>query len=320
MWQFRATIATLSLIQSSGETLAETDARLDGMKLAPMLAASGTSVPDDASWAFEPKWDGLRTLVRIGPDLDVRIQSREGRGFTRSFPELAGMGHVVGRSAVLDGETIVLDADHRPSYERLAARLRSSTPERAAWRGPATFVAFDLLELDGEPLVELPWWLRRELLEGLDWRGASAVPTMVCDDGPALLSATAALGVEGVVCKRRRARYVCGRRTTAWVKVKNPGSGWFDVVGWRPVSRSHPAGAVILADEGRPAGTALPGMPADQRAILHDFVARHGLREGSIVRVTPAAQVYVEYAERSPRGLVRQAVARRLRAALPGTF
>lgn len=288
------------------------------MKLAPMLAASGTSIPEDASWAFEPKWDGLRTLVRIGPDLDVRISSRQGRGFTRSFPELAGMGHVLGRPAVLDGETVVLNADTRPSYDRLSARLRASSPERAAWRAPATFVAFDLLELDGESLVELPWSLRRQLLEGLEWRGASAVPTMVCDDGWALLSATAALGVEGVVCKRRRARYVCGRRTTAWVKVKNPGSGWFDVVGWRPVSRSYPAGAVILADEGRPAGTALPGLPTDQRAVLLDFVERHGVREGNVVRVVPAAQVHVEYAERSPRGLVRQAVAGRLRAALPG--
>jgi bifunctional non-homologous end joining protein LigD len=296
------------------------DATIGSMKLAPMLAASGTSVPDDTTWAYEPKWDGLRTLVRISPEQGVRIRSRQGRGFTRSFPELAGMGHLLGRQMVLDGETIVMDAEHRPSYERLSARLRSSTPDRAAWKAPATFVAFDLLELDGEPLVELPWWLRRELLEGLDWRGTSAVPTMVCDDGPALLAATAALGVEGVVCKRRRARYVCGRRTNAWVKVKNPGSGWFDVVGWRPVSRSYPAGALILGDEGRPAGTALPGLRDDQRQILHHFIARHGVREGSIVRVTPAAQVHVEYAERSPRGLVRQAVARRLRATLPGAL
>ena len=289
------------------------------MKLAPMLAASGTSVPDDASWAYEPKWDGLRTIVRIGPDLDVRMSSRQGGGLTRTFPELAGMGHVLARSVVLDGETIVLDPDGRPSFDRLSTRMRSATPERAAFRSPATFVAFDLLELDGESLVDRPWWLRRELLEGLDWRGASAVPTMVCDDGPALLAATAALGVEGVVCKRRKARYVCGRRTNAWVKVKNPGSGWFDVVGWRPVSRSHPAGAIVLADEGRPAGTALPGLGKEDRAIFDRFVARHGVREGGIVKLTaPAAQVHVQYTERSPRGLVRQAVAYRLRAALPG--
>jgi bifunctional non-homologous end joining protein LigD len=288
------------------------------MKLAPMLAASGNAVPDDATWAFEPKWDGLRTMIRIGPDRDVRISSRQGRGWTRSFPELAGIGHVIGRSVVLDGETIVLDGDGRPCYERLSARMRSSTPERAAWSAPATFVAFDLLELDGEPLVELPWWLRRELLEGLDWCGASAMPTMVCDDGPALLAATATLGVEGVVCKRRRSRYVCGRRTSAWVKVKNPRSGWFDIVGWRPVSRSHPAGALLLGDEGRPAGTALPGLPPDQRDVLDRFVERHGTRHDGVVHVAPVAQVHVSYVERSPRGLVRQAVAHQLRAALPG--
>ena len=84
MWQLGAANTTVGLMESGEETLAESGARLVGMKLAPMLAASGTSVPDDASWAYEPKWDGLRTLVRIGPDLDVRIQSRDGRGFTRA--------------------------------------------------------------------------------------------------------------------------------------------------------------------------------------------------------------------------------------------
>ncbi|HEY8524392.1 MAG TPA: hypothetical protein VIL48_05480 [Acidimicrobiales bacterium] len=158
------------------------------MKLAPVLAASGTTVPDDASWAYEPKWDGLRTLVRIGPDLGVRLATRQGWGVTRSFPELAGMGHVLGRSMVLDSETIVMDVDRRPSYERLAARLRP-----------------------------------------------------------------------------------------------------------------------------------LPGLPTDEREILRRFVDRHGVREGGIVRVAPVAQVHVTYAERSPRGLVRQAAAERLRAARPGT-
>jgi bifunctional non-homologous end joining protein LigD len=275
---------------------------------------------DDADgWVYEPKWDGLRALVRIDEDLKVRPLSRRGQALVRPLPELAAMGPAIGRSVVLDGEIVALDGDGRPSYERLSARLTASRPERVARTTPVTFVAFDVLQLDGEPLVEQPWWLRRDVLTGLAWPGGSSVATIATDDGEALRSATAHLGLEGVMCKRRKARYVCGRRTSAWVKVKHPGAGWFDLVGWRPATKAHPNGALVLADDGRAAGTAVMALTPEHRFVLAQFVERHGAQHGPVVRVPHGCQVRVHYRERSPRGIVREAIAHELRPALPGS-
>ena len=284
-----------------------------------MLASWSTRVPQGPEWAFEPKWDGFRALVSIDDDLGVRVISRQGKGWTETFPELAGLGGQIGRAVVLDGEVVALDGNGMPSFERLSQRMRTSRPDWAARDTPVTFVAFDVLRVDGEPLLDQPWWMRRDLLMGLGLGGASAVPTLACDDGEALLDATRSMGIEGVVGKRRRGRYVCGRRTTAWVKVKHPGSGWFDVVGWRPRSKGYPHGGLLIADEGRPAGTVTPGLDAEPQAVLDAFVRRHGTPHGPAVGLPHGAQVRVHYRERTPRGMVREGIAHELRAALPGS-
>ena len=287
-------------------------ATLRSMPFAPMLACPGAAIPaPPGEWAFEPKWDGMRTIVSVDADLATRLVSRTGKVWTDAFPELADLGRVVGRPVVLDGETIVLGDDGRPSFERLSWRLRAPRPAIPPRRCPATFVAFDVLALDGEVVTDRPWSKRRALLETLSLDGPAAVATMVVDDGAALFAATGALGVEGIIAKRRSARYVCGpRRTRAWLKIKHRASAWMDVAGWRPPTRSQPAGAILLARDGQRAGSALPGLPGDQREVFHRFVQRHGTPAGPVVRVPYGAQVRVDYTERSATGLLREAVAR----------
>jgi ATP-dependent DNA ligase len=163
---------------------------------------------------------------------------------------------------------------------------------------PATFVAFDLLELVGQSLIDRPWTERRQLLTTLDSTGSGGVETMVCDDGEALLAATAALGLEGVVAKKRNAGYVCGRRSRAWLKVKHRAAGWFDVAGWRPPSRSRP-GAIVLAQDGHHVGTATGAMSATDSTALHRFIIeRFGVPDGRRVRLPPGAQ----YGSSTPNG------------------
>jgi bifunctional non-homologous end joining protein LigD len=273
-----------------------------------------SAVPRGSEWAFEPKWDGFRGLLRLGDGGRWRLVSRHGRVWTEQFPEFAVIGQHIDTPVLLDGETVVLGDDGRPSFERLSARLAGRPG-----RGPrATFVAFDVLELDGQSLVDQPWSGRRQVLAGLHFDGLRAVANIVCDDGDALFAATRELGVEGIVAKKITARYVCGRRTRAWLKVKHRGVGWFDVVGWRPQSRTQ-APAVIVAEEGRHVGSAIVGLPAPERTALHRFSDRFGVGDGARIRLPAGAQVRVEYTERSVRGLLREAVARDLRAALPGS-
>lgn len=102
------------------------------------------------------------------------------------------------------------------------------------------------------------------------------------------------------------------------MKVKHRHQGWFDLAGWRPPDRSHPAGGVVLADDGVPAGTAIPALSPVGRAALHQLIDRHGIvSDRPLVELPAGVQVRVEYLERSPRGLLREAIAREFRAALP---
>jgi bifunctional non-homologous end joining protein LigD len=149
-------------------------------------------------------------------------------------------------------------AEGRPAFDRLSARL-------IAPRSVASFharhypVAFDALALDGDSTCGLQWSERRRLLVGLGlddlpgpWRVNPAH-----DDGPALLDATRGMGLEGVVAKRCESRYLPGRRSKSWVKVKNI-SGWFDLIGWHPPHGKQAGGLVVAEDGGRSAWPSLP--------------------------------------------------------------
>jgi bifunctional non-homologous end joining protein LigD len=229
-------------------------------------------------------------------------------GVDRSVPDLAAISRDVDGPAVLDGEIVVLGEDGRPSFEALSSRLAGARRHHRV----ATLVAFDVLEVAGDPVVESPWTARRAILEGLALDGERAVATIVCDDGPALFTATAQMGVEGIVAKRRESPYRCGRRSRSWLKIKHRGAGLFDLIGWWPPARSRP-GVVVLAEDGRYARSALVALPGAQSAALHRVIDRYGRPDGSTIVVPVGAQLRVEYTERSVRGYLREAVARELR-------
>jgi bifunctional non-homologous end joining protein LigD len=169
-----------------------------------------------------------------------------------------------------------------------------------------------VLELDGNDVTGASWSERRGVLDALGLDGTRAVVTMASDDGEALLRATGRLGVEGVVAKRRGSRYVCGRRTGAWVKVKHRRTGWYDVAGWRLSRRGRPGG-IVVADDGRVVGTAFVALPAGERHVLHELIARHGVAAGDVIHMPPGVQVRVDYLERTTTGSLREAIGRALR-------
>jgi bifunctional non-homologous end joining protein LigD len=212
----------------------------------------------------EVKWDGMRALVTVDPA--VRAHSRHGHEHTAAFPELAALGSLARPARmVLDGELVCLDpATGRPSFERLMARTQSRLPALAAREAPVTFMAFDVLAVDGDDLCSLPWAERRQHLDQLHrsagGEGVWRVNTAFID-GPGLLAATADLGLEGVVAKRTTSRYWPGQRTPYWRKVKHRSYQWFDLLGWRaPVGRNP--GGLLAGRGGRVIACAFPGLPA----------------------------------------------------------
>jgi bifunctional non-homologous end joining protein LigD len=188
----------------------------------PMLATAGP-VPQGPGWAFEFKWDGVRAIVGAAGDR-VRLTSRLGNDVTAGYPELASIGALTGgRPVVLDGEIVVLDPAGRPNFGLLQDRMHVRNPsQELRARRPVSFYAFDLLLLDGERLVAAPYDERRARLSALrlpEQSGPVLVPPSYSDvPGPQLLEIARGYGLEGVVAKRRAARYEPGRRSPAWVK------------------------------------------------------------------------------------------------------
>src|SRR4051794_34310146 len=130
----------------------------------PQLARSRDSLPAGDGWAYEPKWDGFRSIAFVDGD-DVRLQSRNGRDLTRYFPELRFPS---GRY-VLDGEIVIHGPSGRQEFDLLGQRIHpaASRVARLAEETPAVFVAFDLLARDDEVLLEQPYLDRRAALEAL---------------------------------------------------------------------------------------------------------------------------------------------------------
>ena len=123
-------------------------------RLAPMLATAGPLAvgrPDE--WAYEFKWDGVRAIVRV-EDGRPRVTTRNGNDITRAVPELRSMAESLGsRPAILDGELIVLGEEGVPSFSRVASRVKGSGTEADRTRDPVSYIAFDLLHLDGRSLL-----------------------------------------------------------------------------------------------------------------------------------------------------------------------
>jgi bifunctional non-homologous end joining protein LigD len=185
--------------------------------LRPMLPRPLAEPFDSTAHLFEPSWGGLRALVFVGPaeiagSGDVRIIDGDGRDLGPVLPELAGLAvRVQARSAVLDGELVVVDAAGRADADELAVRLVGD-------RGrPVAFLAFDLLHLDGKSLLSAPLDRRREQLRRVLRPGDEvvAVPA-IAGEGRALHDAATAQGIAGVMARQRSSPYLPGVRSRLW--------------------------------------------------------------------------------------------------------
>jgi bifunctional non-homologous end joining protein LigD len=221
-----------------------------------MLAVAGVLPSEVGGWAVEMKWDGVRALAHVDGGR-ARLVSRTGGDMTGAYPELQGLAAAVGRRAVLDGEIVAFGGGAWPSFEALAARMHVSSPERAARLArevPVTFLAFDVLCLDGELLLEAAYRQRRALLDelgaaGRHWQTPPAFPGR---DGADLLAVSRQHGLEGVVAKRLDSRYEPGRRSAAWVKVKNVRRQEVVIGGWQPGAgaRAGQIGSLLIGVHG----------------------------------------------------------------------
>jgi ATP-dependent DNA ligase len=198
--------------------------------LSPQLARPRASLPDGSGWVYEPKWDGFRTIVFVDGD-EAYLQSRNGKPMSRYFPELT---FPPGRY-VIDGEIVA------SSFDTLGQRIHpaASRIARLAEETPARFVAFDVLALGDDVLLERTYEERRAILETID--GLELTPVVhTAGEAERWLREE-----EGVVAKELACPYCPGERK-GMVKVKRVRTLDAVVMGWRPGKEENTVGAIIL--------------------------------------------------------------------------
>jgi ATP-dependent DNA ligase len=223
----------------------------------PMLAKLTDAVPAqdrvEGGLLYEPKWDGFRGIVYFD-GTDVEIGSRGSKLLTRYFPELVEMFRAQLTSpCILDGEIVVRSGKpgaERLDWETLSQRIHpaASRVEKLSVETPASFVAFDLLSLDGSPLLDSPFGDRRAALEKL--LAAARAPlhlTQTSDDvevATRWLAEFEGAGLDGVVAKPLKALYGQGKRVM--FKTKHERTADVVLLGYRIHKSGSGVGSLLL--------------------------------------------------------------------------
>jgi len=179
----------------------------------PMLATTWRLPFADPEWWFEPKWDGIRGVITWDGS-STAIHTRGGNEVSARYPELAMALSV---PCVLDGEIVSFD-EGRPSFQRLQTRMHR-LDQAGDPSGRVSFIAFDLLWLDGRGLTTLGLEERLGMLGGLDLPDSFQRTDPVRGDGLALWDAVVERDLEGMVAKRAESLYRPGRRSVDWRKI-----------------------------------------------------------------------------------------------------
>jgi bifunctional non-homologous end joining protein LigD len=289
----------------------------------PMLAtlADPKEMPRVDGWEYEIKWDGYRIVSRVAGG-EAELRTRKDQDYTERFSNVARelVKALKTPDCVVDGEVCALDDEGRPSF---------SAMQQAKPGTPIVYYVFDLLEVDGEPIVDLPLSERRERLEQLlDKRNRTVQFSQGFDDGRALYEAAKQQRLEGIMGKRVTSPYLPGKRSRDWLKYKTHGEEEFIVAGYTRGKgrREWSFGSLVLATNGQDGlewvGNVGTGFDdAEQERILKRLrpLGRKTppfskppkmprVRKGDVVWVEPRVVAQVSFAERTHDNRLRAPV------------
>jgi bifunctional non-homologous end joining protein LigD len=236
----------------------------------PMKAKLVDEPPKQGDWIYELKFDGFRAIA-VKIDKNVSLISRNEKTLNARFPEIVdAMGTLPVRECVIDGEIVALDDEGRSSFQLLQAL------EMEGRKSPLRFYVFDLLQLDGKSLLQLPLERRKQLLAKICEEVGDPIrySSEIRGDPESLLAEVQKRGLEGLIGKRRKSVYEPGRRSGAWIKLKCVNEQEFAIGGYTPPagSRKH-FGAVLVGyyegDDLKFAGKVGTGFTTKTLSMLH---------------------------------------------------
>ncbi|HEX7122903.1 MAG TPA: non-homologous end-joining DNA ligase, partial [Gemmatimonadaceae bacterium] len=252
----------------------------------PMLATLADGPLQAKGWVYEPKYDGIRAIVELGPAGTVRLWSRLGNEKTAQFPEIAAAlarwARKVRHALVLDGEIVALNARGEPvGFQGLQGRIHLTGERdiaRATSSRPTALILFDLLRDGDEDLRARPLSERRARLEqriGSVRDPVLRLSEQAVGDGRPMRARAEQEGWEGLIAKEAASPYQSGRRSPAWRKLKILKRQEFVVGGWTEPRQSRSYfGALLLGlydHEGRLQYVGHTGTGFDQKELARVY-------------------------------------------------
>jgi DNA ligase D-like protein (predicted ligase) len=284
-----------------------------------MLAHLG-KVFDSNNHLYEIKWDGMRTVAYIERGT-ARLVTRRRNEISDQYPELNFLSQLP-TGLILDGEIVVL-TEGKPDFQLLQKRIHASNKARIAGLAistPTVYIVFDLLYRNFDSCMDKPLQERRKYL-------AEVVPgaknprlilsEAIIGSGNLLFEAASERELEGIVAKRLDGRYLPGKRTRSWIKIKRVLHFACAVIGYIPKEGEDFASLVLASDiDGtlRYVGNVGTGISEAQRAELWNLLSQR-VTEKPLIDcpiearwIEPALYCSVSCNERTRQGILRAPV------------
>lgn len=273
-----------------------------------MLLSEAPEAFNDAQWVWQLKWDGVRCGIERQKD-QIRLLSRNGKNMTDRFPDIVAdlQARTNGLDVLLDGELICL-TNGKPDFYAVMARLQGSTQKfkHAAQNVPATFMAFDILQVKNQDFTRLPLVERQRVLAEHIYPSdhVQLVESWPGTSGLQVSNAVAEMGLEGIVGKRKQSLYRPGIRTKDWVKVKFWQRTEVVILG----VRQKPFSAVVGDQHGHVLCSVSLGLtPSHQRELWSAIPHLRMRDEDGVTWLRPVLRGQLRY-RTNPTGVIREPI------------
>lgn len=201
----------------------------------PMLIGADSAPFDNPDYVYELKWDGERCLAYLNPKEGTELRNKRNDKMLPKVPELSEIHKQVKKRCILDGELAIV-VDGKPNFFEIQRRSLMSNLFKinlASKQYPASFIAFDIIYLDGKELTKLPLMERKKLLQAnVKESDRLAISRYIEGQGTAFYELAEKQGLEGIVAKRKDSIYVMDSRTKNWIKIKNLQDDDFVICGY----------------------------------------------------------------------------------------
>ena len=280
----------------------------------PMLAKVGTEdLLDRKDFYFEAKLDGIRALCYKKKRL--KFTSRNDINITNKYPEFAFYDNLDAEECILDGEIVVYDEKGHPSFSLWTER------EKGKNDNAATYVAFDIIYLNGKSLLNEPLYVRKKILEKVVKEGDNLQTSFYTKKGRELWKMIKEKSIEGVVAKKIDSSYELDARSESWLKIKITSDIDCVILGFTAEKRKLTSLALGLYDDGKLNFVGKVGTGFDEKTMDNLRKQLDGITldntdiemEKEIVPVEPILVAQIKYLEITKNNKIRAPVFVRLR-------